>query len=455
VPVSQTTSTRYSPGTRLGGRYDVIRPLGWGGMAEVYLTVDRLLGREVAVKVIRERFAEDERFVTRFRREARAAASLSHPNVVAVHDVGVHEGSPFIVMEHVPGRTLAELLRDNGPMPPGRVAEIGEAVARALGAAHAAGIVHRDVKPGNVMITADGRVKVLDFGIARALRWTPLTDTPAVQGTAEYMAPEYVKGDGADPRSDIYSLGVVLYELLAGRPPFTGDSPLQVAYKHLEEAPASPDAVRPGLPANLTAVVMRCLAKHPGDRYRRAEGLAADLGRLQAGRPAATAPIPRDRTRVLRTHDLDEGPRPRRRKRKVWAGITAGVGVGVALILALVLPSLLADTEGPRAGRRPLRAPTALEADGRCGGFLQAEVALQWEPTVSTFADGYEVYRAAVSGGPYERVGVVQGHGTTAYVDDDVGLGSTYYYVVKSTTGKRDGPPSEQVGAGTPVGCFF
>ncbi|MGH2657217.1 MAG: protein kinase domain-containing protein [Actinomycetota bacterium] len=453
--MSQAISTRYSPGTRLGGRYDVVRALGWGGMAEVYLAVDRQLGREVAVKVIRERFAEDERFVMRFRREARAAASLSHPNVVAVHDVGVHQGSPFIVMEHVPGWTLAELVRDGGPMDPGRVAEIGEAVARALGAAHAAGIVHRDVKPGNVMVTADGRVKVLDFGIARALRWTPLTDTPAVQGTAEYMAPEYVKGDGADPRSDIYSLGVVLYELLAGRPPFTGDSPLQVAYKHLEEAPAPPDAVRPGLPANLTAVVMRCLAKHPGDRYRRAEELAADLGLLQGGRPAATAPIPRDRTSVLRTAGIDETPRPHRRRRKVLVGIVAGVAAGAVLVLALVLPAFLADADRNRPGRRPLRPPTALEADGRCGGFLQAEVALQWDPTVSTFADGYEIYRSTVSGGGYRRVAFVPGHGTTAYVDDDVSMGADYYYVVKSTTGRRDGPPSEQVGAGTPVGCFF
>lgn len=452
--MSQAISTRYSAGTRLGGRYDVVRPLGWGGMAEVYLTVDRQLGRQVAVKVIRDRFAHDERFVTRFRREARAAASLSHPHVVAVHDVGVHEGSPFIVMEHVPGRTLAELLRDNGPMPPGRAAEVGEAVARALGTAHAAGIVHRDVKPGNVMVTADGRVKVLDFGIARALRWTPLTDTPAVQGTAEYMAPEYVKGDGADPRSDIYSLGVVLYELLTGRPPFTGDSPLQVAYKHLEEAPAAPDAVRPGLPASLTAVVMRCLAKHPGDRYRRAEELAADLSNLRSGRPAATAPIPRDRTSVLRTADQGEAPPPRRRKRAVWAAIGAGA-VALGTVLALTLPALLAEADRPRQGRRPLRPPTAVRAEGRCSGFLQAEVSLGWEPSVSSFADGYEIYRSTVSGGPYDRVAFVPGHGTTAYVDDNVSMGSDYYYVVKSTTGRRDGPPSDQVGAGTPVGCFF
>ncbi|MGH2677125.1 MAG: protein kinase domain-containing protein, partial [Actinomycetota bacterium] len=269
--MSQAVSTRYPPGTLLGGRYEVVRAIGWGGMAEVYLASDRFLGRRVAVKVIRQRFAEDDRFVARFRREARAAASLGHPNVVAVHDVGVHQGSPFLVMEYVPGRTLTELVRDNGPLPPDRVCEIGEGVAQALGAAHAAGIVHRDVKPGNVMVTADGRVKVLDFGIARALRWTPLTDTPAVQGTVEYMAPEYVRGEGADPRSDLYSLGSVLYELATGKPPFTGDSPLQIAYRHLEEAPAPPDAVRQGVPPRLSAIIVRLLAKHPGDRYRRAE----------------------------------------------------------------------------------------------------------------------------------------------------------------------------------------
>lgn len=453
--MSQTVSTRYSAGALLAGRYEVVRTLGWGGMAEVYLAMDRRLGREVAVKVIRDRFAEDERFVARFRREARAAASLSHPNVVAVHDVGAHEGSPFIVMEHIPGHTLAELVRDGGALPSDRAAEIGEAVARALGAAHAAGIVHRDIKPGNVMVTADGRVKVLDFGIARALRWTPLTDTPAVQGTAEYMAPEYVRGDGADPRSDIYSLGAVLYELLTGRPPFTGDSPLQVAYKHLEEAPAQPEAVRPGIPPALSAVVMRCLAKHPGDRYRRAEELAGDLGRLGAAHPAATAPIPRDRTRVLRA-DVPSAPAtsPGGRRRGLWWGLAAGLAV--AAIAAAVAVPLLADGESgePRRPRR-VRPPGTLTAEGRCSGLLDAEVVLQWSPSASRATDGYEVYRSRESGGPYDRVGYVPGGPSSTYLDDDVALGATYFYVVKATDGRRASAPTDQAQAGTPLACLF
>jgi eukaryotic-like serine/threonine-protein kinase len=452
--VSRTTSTRYPPGTLLGGRYEVIAPLGWGGMAEVYLTSDRLLGRQVAVKVILERYAEDERFTSRFRREARAAASLNHPNVVAVHDVGTHDGNPFIVMEHVPGRTLAELVHDRGPMPADRAAEIGEAVARALGAAHAAGIVHRDVKPGNVMVTADGRIKVLDFGIARALRWTPLTDTPAVQGTVEYMAPEYVRGEGADARSDLYSLGAVLYELLTGRPPFTGDSPLQVAYRHLEEAPVPPDAVRADIPSALAAVVLRCLAKHPGDRYRRAEELAADLAAAGSGRPAATAPVPHRRTQVLREGPQTAGPERRPGHRLRWAvGASA-----VALVLVTAVVTVAALRPDPDRGRRGeprrVRPVAELTAEGACSGWLASEVTLTWTPTPSRFADGYDVFRATESGGSYDLVAFVPGRDSSEYVDGEVGLGETYFYLVKARAGRRDSA-SIQAQADTPSVCLF
>jgi tRNA A-37 threonylcarbamoyl transferase component Bud32 len=449
--VSRAVSTRYVPGALLGGRYEVLEPLGQGGMAEVYLATDRLLGRQVAVKVILERYAGDDRFVARFRREARAAAALSHPNVVSVFDVGTHQGSPFIVMEYVPGRTLAELL-ESGPMSPQRVAEIGEAAARALGAAHAAGIVHRDVKPANVMVTADGRIVVLDFGIARALRWTPLTEAAAVHGTAEYMAPEYVRGEGADPRSDLYSLGAVLYELLAGRPPFTGESPLQVAYRHLEEAPASPDSIRPGIPAGLSTVVLRSLAKHPGERYARAEEMAADLHRLRSGQPAATAPVPHDRTGVLHRPPPEPPARADRRGLR-WAAVAGVAALVVALLVAI--PALWPDPgrEG-RGGPRRARPPSDVVARSECVGLLQAEVALSWTASRSGFADGYDVYRSTQSGGQFDLIGTVPGPDSTGFVDDDVAMGSRYFYQVRATARRGDSVPV-QVQTDTPAVCLF
>jgi predicted Ser/Thr protein kinase len=452
--VSQAVSLRFPPGTLLGGRYEVIRPLGWGGMAEVYLAADRLLGREVAVKVILQRFADDEEFTSRFRREARAAASLNHPNVVAVHDVGVHQGNPFIVMEYVPGRTLADMVRENGPLPLDRAAEVGEAVARALGAAHAAGIVHRDVKPGNIMVTADGRIKVLDFGIARALRWTPLTDTPAVHGTAEYMAPEYVRGEGADPRSDVYSLGAVLYEALTGRPPFTGDSPLQVAYRQLEEAPAPPETIRPEISAALSAVVLRCLAKHPGERYRRAEELAADLSGVRSGRPAATSPLARERTGVLHHGPPAEPPDRRTRLGRRWA--LAGTAVAFVVATAITAMALWPDARsGSGRGPRRVRPVADLSAEAACSGWLAAEVTLTWVATPSRFADGYDVYRATESGGQYDLVAFVPGRDSTSYVDGEVGLGESYFYVVRATAGNRRDSGPMQTQADTPSVCLF
>lgn len=447
--MDQAISVRYSPGTLLGARYEVIRLLSRGGMAEVYLATDRQLGRRVALKVIREQLAADDRFVARFRREARAAASLGHPNVVSVHDVGSHEGVPFMVMEHVPGRTLAEILREQGPLPPDRVAEIGAAAARALAAAHSAGIVHRDVKPGNIMLTDSGQVKVLDFGIARALQWTPVTDTYSVHGTAEYMSPEQVRGEGVDRRSDLYSLGAVLYELLAGRPPFAGETSLAVAYKHIEETPPPPDA-----PADLTAIVMRCLAKHPADRHRDAGQLAADLARFRAGQPAATAPVPASpQTRILR--EAWNEPPPRYRRRGLVGWLVAG---GLAVVLAgLAIGVVLLRDEpaaGKREGQRRVRPPTALTAAGECDGLFRTEVVLSWESSRTRSADGYEVFRATESGGPYERI-VLLDAAVDSYVDEDVGQGNTYFYVVKATAGARASAPSSQAQAETPLGCLF
>src|SRR5438034_7029036 len=215
----------------LAGRYVLDTVLGRGGMAQVYLGTDRVLDRPVAVKVLSSRFADDSAFVTRFRREAQSAASLNHPNVVSVFDTGSDDGTHYIVMEYVKGKTLSQVIRD-APLMPERAVEVAEGVAEALAFAHRAGIVHRDVKPGNIMLTPSGDVKVMDFGIARATSSESLTQTATALGTATYFSPEQAQGDPVDARSDIYSLGVVMYEMLTGTPPFAGDTPVAIAYKH-------------------------------------------------------------------------------------------------------------------------------------------------------------------------------------------------------------------------------
>src|SRR5437867_6067839 len=214
----------------LAGRYELDRVLGHGGMAEVYLGTDRVLGRPVAVKILADRFARDGSFVARFRREAQSAAALNHPNVVSVFDTGSDDGTHYIVMEYVKGKTLSQVIREDAPLLPERAVEITQGVAQALAFAHRAGIIHRDVKPGNIMLTPHGDVKVMDFGIARATTSESLTQTATVLGTATYFSPEQAQGAAVDARSDIYSLGVVLYEMLTAVPPFSGDSPVTIAY---------------------------------------------------------------------------------------------------------------------------------------------------------------------------------------------------------------------------------
>ncbi len=268
------------------GRYELTHLIARGGMAQVYRAMDRQLERPVALKVLFPELSVDRTFVERFRREAQAAANLSHPNIVPVFDWGEDDGSYFIVMEYVEGRPLSAVLRDPEPMPPRQIATIGAGVAAALAFAHRHGVVHRDVKPGNVLITPDGDVKVTDFGIARAVNTEEsLTQTGAVMGTAAYFSPEQAEGKGVDSRSDIYSLGVVLYEMSVGRPPFTGDSPVAVASKHVRDMPVLPREANPAVPPALEAVVMKAMAKNPDDRYGSAEELRADLLRFADGRP--------------------------------------------------------------------------------------------------------------------------------------------------------------------------
>jgi serine/threonine-protein kinase len=262
-------------------------------MADVYEAEDTLLGRSVAVKLLHANFASDDAFVARFRREAQAAANLSHPNIVAIYDWGQDEGTYFMVMELIRGRTLREIIKSEGALLPRRSAEIAAETAAALSIAHQHGVYHRDIKPGNIMITEDGSVKVTDFGIARALDDSEeLTRTGAVIGTATYFSPEQAQGLPADERSDVYSLGIVLYEMLAAKPPFTGESPVAVAYQHVSEPAPAPDAINPDIPREIAAITEHAIRKKPEDRYQTADEFRADLLRYLSGNePIAAAAL--------------------------------------------------------------------------------------------------------------------------------------------------------------------
>jgi serine/threonine-protein kinase len=274
-------------GTLFAGRYRISRKLGGGGMADVYLAEDQELGRRVAIKILHGRYANDEQFVERFRREATHAAGLSHPNIVSIFDRGEADGSYFIVMEYVEGRTLKELIRSRGPCPVPVAITYERQLLSALRYAHRNGVIHRDIKPHNVIVDPEGTVKVTDFGIARAGA-SQMTEEGAIIGTAQYLSPEQARGAPVDQTSDLYSAGIVLYELLTGEVPFTGDSPVEIAMKHLTEVPPRPSDLRSEIPGDLDLIVVRALAKEPADRYQSAAAMDADLETVARGGHVAT-----------------------------------------------------------------------------------------------------------------------------------------------------------------------
>ncbi|MCU1675233.1 MAG: spk [Frankiales bacterium] len=321
-------------GRLLDGRYRLDRPLAKGGMATVYVATDTRLDRPVAVKVMRPHLAEDASFVDRFAREARAAAGLSSPEVVAVHDQGTDAatGTAYLVMEYVEGRTLRDLIRDGGPIPPARALELLEPVLRALAAAHRAGLVHRDVKPENVLLGDDGRIKVADFGLARAVQTSNLTATTGLLiGTVAYLAPEQARAGAADERSDVYAAGIVLWEMLTGTPPHGGDDPLAVLYQHVNDDVPPPSAVVHGIPPALDALVVRATRREPDERPADAGVFLAELQAVRTQLPAPTS----HPTRVIRRPAVPVPPRvetiaPRRRRR------TGLIAAAVVTVLALV-----------------------------------------------------------------------------------------------------------------------
>jgi serine/threonine-protein kinase len=343
----------------LGERYEIGGVLGRGGMAEVHRGRDLRLGREVAVKVLRSDLARDPSFQVRFRREAQASASLNHPAIVAVYDTGEDRtalgATPYIVMEYVEGETLRDVLRREGRLEPQRAMSLAADICGALDFSHRNGIVHRDVKPGNVMITPQGTVKVMDFGIARAVSDSAatMTSTAAVIGTAQYLSPEQARGESVDARSDVYSLGCLLYELVTGAPPFTGDSPVSVAYQHVREDPRLPSSINPAIPPELDAILMKAMSKNPANRYQSAADMRNDLLRAVAGQRVEATPVMGDdeKTTILgaapaaygyggddRWSDEDEDAYQRQRRRRMI--IIASI-VGVLLLAGIVTAVLV------------------------------------------------------------------------------------------------------------------
>ncbi|MED5020205.1 Stk1 family PASTA domain-containing Ser/Thr kinase, partial [Paenibacillus chibensis] len=290
-------------GHELGGRYEIIERIGGGGMALVYKAHDLLLGRNVAVKVLRQQFVHDEEFIRRFRREAQSAASLSHPNVVSIYDVGQEDEVHYIVMEYVEGHNLNEIIKERAPLQVDEAVRIASQICDALDHAHQNQIIHRDIKPHNILIGRNGRVKVTDFGIARAVTSTTITQTGSVVGSVHYFSPEHAKGVVTGEKSDLYSLGIVLYQMLTAQLPFLGESPISVALKHLQEEFEEPRKMNPLIPQSVENIILKSMRKNPQERYQSAKEMLHDLD---------TCLLPERRNeRKMNFMDLDDEDRTR------------------------------------------------------------------------------------------------------------------------------------------------
>lgn len=408
-------------------RYSCMDSLGSGGMAQVLLAHDTVLGRDVAIKLLHTQYAEDPQFVERFRHEAQSAAALSHPNIVSVYDFGQSDdGAYYIAMEHVPGGTLKERLDREGQFSEAETASLGAQISDALGAAYLYGVIHRDIKPQNVLLTQSGDARVADFGIARAI--SPMSDsrTSLVLGTASYMSPEQATSEPLGPQSDLYSLGVVLYEMLTGRLPFEAESPVAMAFKQVYEAPIPPSEIEPSVSEGMDAIVMRLLAKRPADRYQSASELSDDLRRIQEGEaPAAAAAASPDETAALPT----SGGVPRRRQRFPLAvlGVVAAIGL-MAWAMAALLPE-------PQTGSGTLETPdlVGMQLPEARGALEEAglEVGEIDERAASIAPDGEVVSQSPGAGSTVEP-----GSGVDLTVSSgDLGSGN---------------PGSENLGSGNP-----